>query len=61
MVADGLYCVDGDIHWAQDRAGAVGFAGCFHPADLKNAEQICNTEYGSVWAGVFAPRSFDKQ
>jgi hypothetical protein len=38
VVADGFHCVHGDVHRAQDRARAIGFAGGFHAADLEYAE-----------------------
>lgn len=60
MVADRFDRVNGDVHRAHDRTCAVRFAGGFNAADLEDAEEIGDAEDRAVRAGVFAPRTFNK-
>ena len=60
MITDNLYAIHWDIHWAHDRAGAVRFAGGFSAFDGEHAEEVCNSQHRSVWAGIFTPWAFYK-
>ena len=58
VVADSFDRVHFDVHRAHDRAGAVCFAGGLSAFDGEDAEEIGNSEHGSVRAGILAPRAF---